>query len=465
MLSNITNDLPAPVERDIELVSGFIYGMVSENHLAELELCYTDSKGSFTMINKVIDDFMSGDTETAMSGIGDFMDSLNQDIADCKATSEDMAAIMDWAMIFKDKKHLVEIAGKHAIAHKKELTANIATLRSDWANAQYFQAGDIMADLLTILVGPIEKKSVEVDMTLMAIPDFVAGFLFGFTGDNHLVEVEACYAGAKLEVVDFSDALSAFEAGDMVKAIKLTKKALDDIQTDLAPCTEMQDDVKALEEWEQSIFSSPAAAVKDALKHYALHKKAIKSDIAQTKLDWANADYFKAGIDTADAVTLLFGKVEAEEAENFEVVSVPEFVAGFMYGMTGDNHLEEIEACFQGSEEMYNEIDTAIKDFELAGWDNITQGVLEVGIAILQFPQALSTCEGMDDDIQALEEWAAIFKSPTELTATLSKNYILHRKEIKHDVACTMTDWDYQEYEKSGEDFAALLTAAIGPIY
>jgi hypothetical protein len=29
-------------------------------------------------------------------------------------------------------------------------------------------------------------------------------------------------------------------------------------------------------------------------------------------------------------------------------------IAGFIYGMTGDNHLEEIENCFSGSETLYD---------------------------------------------------------------------------------------------------------------
>jgi len=27
----------------------------------------------------------------------------------------------------------------------------------------------------------------------MAVPDFVAGFIYGMTGDNDLVEIEACW--------------------------------------------------------------------------------------------------------------------------------------------------------------------------------------------------------------------------------------------------------------------------------
>ena len=38
----------------------------------------------------------------------------------------------------------------------------------------------------------------NVDISAMAIPDFVAGFVFGMTGDNKLTEIEACYQGGEL---------------------------------------------------------------------------------------------------------------------------------------------------------------------------------------------------------------------------------------------------------------------------
>ena len=38
----------------------------------------------------------------------------------------------------------------------------------------------------------------------------------------------------------------------------------------------------------------------------------------------------------------------AAKAAN-DLMTVPDYVAGFIYGMTGDNHLAEIEACYHGS--------------------------------------------------------------------------------------------------------------------
>ena len=35
--------------------------------------------------------------------------------------------------------------------------------------------------------------STAVAIDLMAVPDFIAGFIYGFTGENHLIEIEQCY--------------------------------------------------------------------------------------------------------------------------------------------------------------------------------------------------------------------------------------------------------------------------------
>ena len=76
-------------------------------------------------------------------------------------------------------------------------------------------------------------------------------------------------------------------------------------------------------------------------KNYLLHKKVIKADISHEKADWAAGNYWKAGADMADIVTLALGPMsEYEGLANFE--GDAGFAAGFLYGMVGDNHLEEI---------------------------------------------------------------------------------------------------------------------------
>jgi hypothetical protein len=47
----------------------------------------------------------------------------------------------------------------------------------------------------------------------------------------------------------------------------------------------------------------------------------------------------------------------------------------------------------------------------------------------------------MDEDIAAIEEWATIFSDPKKLTATVSKNYLLHKKKIDADIDTCKADY------------------------
>jgi ABC-type ATPase with predicted acetyltransferase domain len=144
-----------PVKVPFEFVAGHLYGFVEDNHLEELETCYKDDKGSFVMVENAIKAFEAGQNEQAIELIGDLVASLPADVSDCKAASAELKAVEDWASIFTNKKELISNVSKHFLLHKKAMTADITTLKSDWSQGEYFQAGDVAADLLTLAVGPV----------------------------------------------------------------------------------------------------------------------------------------------------------------------------------------------------------------------------------------------------------------------------------------------------------------------
>ena len=59
----------------------------------------------------------------------------------------------------------------------------------------------------------------NIDISALAIPDFVAGFVYGLTGDNNLTEIEACYQGGEQIVTDSQTAIADFKAGNYFKGI------------------------------------------------------------------------------------------------------------------------------------------------------------------------------------------------------------------------------------------------------
>ena len=247
-----------------------------------------------------------------------------------------------------------------------------------------------------------------------AAADFLAGFVYGMTGDNHLTEIEACFQGGSVMSSEIEAGIADIKKGgwdnDTQAALQFGLAALQ-IPQALNTCENMDEDIAAIEQWAQ-IFTDPAKLSATLAKHYAFHKKEIEADVKTLETDWDAKSYFQAGDDLAALMTLAVGPIETNEVANFEVKDTADFVAGFMYGMTGDNNWTEIEACYQNVPMITTEIETGIADIKKGGWNNDTQAALQFGLAVLKIPQALNTCENMDEDIAAIESWAQIFTDP-----------------------------------------------------
>lgn len=106
--------------------------------------------------------------------------------------------------------------------------------------------------------------------------------------------------------------------------------------------------------------------------------------VAKEESDWAAGSWFDAGDDVANIAVMLTDEPPTElvAPKNYgvsiDIHMINYTLAGFIYGMTTQNHLTEIEACYAGGTEMDHELMAAIGDFKAGGWNNITQGVLEV---------------------------------------------------------------------------------------
>ena len=72
-----------------------------------------------------------------------------------------------------------------------------------------------------------------------------------------------------------------------------------------------------------------------------------------------------------------------------DVMTVPDYIAGFIYGMTGDNHLSEIEACYNGSTDFVSKAQSAVADIQAGHY---VKGTSEIGQLINEWPTALATC-------------------------------------------------------------------------
>lgn len=126
-----------------------------------------------------------------------------------------------------------------------------------------------------------------------------------------------------------------------------------------------------------------------------------------------------------------------------EAMAIPDYVAGFMYGMTGDNHLEEIEGCYTGGTSVISDAQEALN---LIKQGKYKKGAADFWLVWHEVDNALTSCKNMDDDLAAIRSWATIFTQPEELAKTVGKNWLLHRRTIKEDITKEQSDWASQAY-------------------
>lgn len=302
-----------------DFIAGLVYGLTRDNHLEEIELCYQDGGVIDHYFKTGMEDLHHGGADWETQGIINFgIAALNIPVMlkGCAGMGDDLKAIEDWASIFLHPTRLIEDVGKHMLLHRKKIESDIGLLKTDIASHMWFESGEVAADLLTLAIGPIDVPPTMVapsnempGFAAKSVPDFVAGLLYGWTGDNHLYEIEACYHSDLPILQDLHLAADSLFNGRIIKSLEQFEKAVYGLQVAMEPCHAMQDDIAALAAW-AAVFKEPAHLVEVVGVHWELHKRGIKRDIATTKADWAMGEYFKAGEATADAFTLLIGQVE-----------------------------------------------------------------------------------------------------------------------------------------------------------
>ena len=86
-----------------------------------------------------------------------------------------------------------------------------------------------------------------------------------------------------------------------------------------------------------------------------------------------------------------------------------EFVGGFLDGMVGDNHLDELYTCEHDLDAIVKSVDTLLRLFEEKKYDELWKffGSFSTTMMI-----SLKECSTIGDDVKAIEDWSKIFEDP-----------------------------------------------------
>jgi len=167
-----------------------------------------------------IADFKKGGTihiAKAIATLKNVVSEIPTELKTCKGIGQDISAIESWAKIFTNRTKLIAKITRNMALHHKEITADIATFETDFKAAEYFKAGEDVADLLAVAVGTVEVTEEVEEVALppvKAVPEFVAGLLTEFTNDNNLTEIEACYQKVEVDPAAIEKIVKDIEAMD-----------------------------------------------------------------------------------------------------------------------------------------------------------------------------------------------------------------------------------------------------------
>ncbi len=117
---------------------------------------------------------------------------------------------------------------------------------------------------------------------LNAVPDFTAGLIYGFTGDQHLDELHTCMKDIDPIIKDAQKALEDIKSGKVVAGIKDVGDILWLLPDAVSGCTDpgIKTDIAAIEAW-AAIFKQPIKLSKIVGKNWLMHGTEIKKNIEE----------------------------------------------------------------------------------------------------------------------------------------------------------------------------------------
>ena len=167
---------------------------------------------------------------------------------------------------------------------------------------------------MTVAIGPIESNKVGDVPSAFIVPDFIAGLIYGFTGDNHLDELRTCMTDLDRLALDINVVFWQLKEVRPIGALNGLRQLFGDLPKTVSQCRSMDEDLAEIEAW-AAVFEDKEHLTKTITKHWLIHGKEVKADVAQEEADRAAGDYFKAGEDTAEILTILIGPVQPVEIQ------------------------------------------------------------------------------------------------------------------------------------------------------
>ena len=171
------------IEGTEEFVAGMIYGLIEKDDLPQIQKCMTNADALEAEITNAISDISKGDFQDvlkAVQEIGQIVKELPTDLDECKNMDDDLKKIEAWAAIFTNPVKLVSTLTKNLMANWSKVKTDIDSTSSDWTAAKYYDAGEDVADMVILSVGPISEGDKVEDIDWALLQDHLVQNMFLF---------------------------------------------------------------------------------------------------------------------------------------------------------------------------------------------------------------------------------------------------------------------------------------------
>lgn len=138
----------------LKVVEGLLYGLVKDENLKNIDNCITDAANLEAMVKTAIGDFQQGGLTNyiqAIKEVGLILQAVPSDISDCKNVSQDITAIEAFAKALTPMTIL-----DNAVSNFQGIVSDVSKIESDINSGNMMQAGEDIADIISLVAGPVE---------------------------------------------------------------------------------------------------------------------------------------------------------------------------------------------------------------------------------------------------------------------------------------------------------------------
>jgi hypothetical protein len=151
------------------------------------------------------------------------------------------------------------------------------------------------------------------------------------------------------------------------------------------------------------------------------------------------------------------------QAHNMTIDDAVHVMAGVMYGIVEEDHVDYFIGCVNGTEALVTDIETMIEDFMLPTFWDIMDVINEIKKFIfVDLPPTIENCGDIPEDFHKLGQFFSVFGNTTLLTQRLEYNLLWYYSDIMAHVNAALTFYSEGQYFNFGDKIGEALVLAVG---